>query len=224
MFGTPSSLQPVVARAIIFDLDGTITLPILDFDVIRREIGLPTHPRTPVLEALGQMTPEARAAAEAILLRHEEAAARSSELQDGAAEVIAAIRKRGIPVALLTRNSRLSAETVLARHGLAVDCVYTREDGPVKPAPDSVLAICRKFGAAPRDAWVIGDYLFDLQAGNAAGATTVLIIGDGPVPEYAAQAVHVIRSLRELPGLLAGGSSLGCSMDAPGSDDLRAGS
>ncbi len=191
------------ARAVIFDLDGTLTLPVLDFDTIRREIGLPTQPRTPILEALEHMTPAARAAAEVVLHRHEELAAKSSELQDGAPEVIAAIRRHGIPVALLTRNSRLSVETVLARHGLEVDCIYTREDGPVKPAPDSVLAICARFGVLPQDAWVVGDYLFDLQAGNAAGATTVLMIGDAPMPEYAAQANHVIRRLDELLGLLA---------------------
>jgi HAD superfamily hydrolase (TIGR01509 family) len=191
------------ARAVIFDLDGTLTLPSLDFDAIRREIGLPTHPRTPILEAMEQMTPAARAAAEAIVCRHEELAARGSELQDGAAEVLAAIRQRGIPVAVHTRNSRLSAQTVFARHGLEVDWAHAREDGPVKPAPDSVLAICAQFGVSPRDTWVVGDYLFDIQAGQAVGATTVLMIGDLPVPDYAAQANHVIRRLRELLTLLA---------------------
>lgn len=197
---SPSSSSP--ARAVIFDLDGTLTLPFLDFDAIRREIGVPVHPRTPLLEALDRMAPEARAAAEAILHRHEDLAARSSELQDGAAEVIAAIRRHGIPVALLTRNSRSSVKTVLARHGLAVDCICTREDGPVKPAPDSVLAICDRFHVSPKSAWVVGDYLFDLQAGNAAGAITVLMIGDSPVPEFATQAHHVIRRLSELLALL----------------------
>jgi len=188
---------------VIFDLDGTLTLPFLDFDAIRREIGLPTHPRTPVLEALERMAPDARAAAEAIVHRHEELAARSSELQEGALEVIAAIRGRGVPVALHTRNSRKSVETVVARHGLDVDWICTREDGPVKPSPDSVLAICARFGVPPESTWVVGDYLFDLQAGNAAGATSVLMIGCGPVPEYAGEARYVIRQLRELIKLMS---------------------
>ena len=37
---------------------------------------------------------------------------------------------------------------------------------------------------------------------GAAGAMTVLMIGDGPAPEYATQATHTIRSLRELLRLL----------------------
>ena len=190
------------ARAVIFDMDGTLTRPSLDFDAVRREIGLPAHGRTPILEAMAQMTPEARTAAEAIVCRHEELAARSSELYDGAAEVLAAIRACGIPVAVHTRNSRLSLETVFARHGLEVDWAHAREDGPIKPAPDSVLTICARFGVSPGDAWVVGDYLFDIQAGEAAGATTVLMIGDAPAPEYAGQADHVIRCLRELLALL----------------------
>lgn len=194
--------RPHPARAVIFDLDGTLTVPSLDFDAMRREIGLPVHGRTPILEAMERMTPAARAAAEAIVCRHEELAARTSELYEGAAEVLTAIRRRGIPVAVHTRNSRLSLETVFARHGLEVDWAHTREDGPVKPSPDSVLRICTRFGVPPEDAWVVGDYLFDIQAGAAAGATTVLMIGDAPMPEYAGQADHVIRRLRELLGLL----------------------
>jgi len=66
-----------------------------------------------------------------------------------------------------------------------------------------VRAMCRFFGVAPEAAWVVGDYLFDLQSGHAAGTTTVLMIGDADLPEYADSADHVIRRLRELLALLA---------------------
>jgi len=188
--------------AVIFDLDGTLTEPYFDFDAIRREIGLPTEPRTPILEALEQMTPHQRARAEAILERHEHDGAHASELRHDTKEVIDTIRRRSIPVGLLTRNSRRSVETVLAKHELGFDQIYTRDDGPVKPSPRAVLEICRRFKVSPKSAWVIGDYLFDLQAGNAAGATTVLMIGAGARPEFAGQANYVIRRLNELLPLL----------------------
>jgi HAD superfamily hydrolase (TIGR01549 family) len=198
--GTDSSAMP--PGAVIFDLDGTLTRPYFDFDAIRREIGLATEPRTPVLEALERMTPDERGRAERILHEHEERAARECRLWEDAPHVLDAIRRRRVPVALLTRNSRRSAETVVARHALAFDCVHTREDGPVKPSPEPVLSICRTLGAAPSSSWVVGDYLFDIQSGRAAGAVTVLMVGDGPEPAYADQADHVIRRLTELLDLL----------------------
>ena len=189
--------------AVIFDLDGTLTKPYFDFDAIRREIGLPTEPKTTILEALEQMTAQQRARAKEILHRHEENGAQASELREGAREVVAAIRKRSIPVGILTRNSRRSVQTVITRHGLEFDWLHAREDGPIKPSPESVLDICGRFGVAPESAWVIGDHQFDLQAGNQAGATTVLMIGDGPQPDFAQQADHVIRCLHDLLDLLS---------------------
>jgi HAD superfamily hydrolase (TIGR01549 family) len=191
------------AAVLIFDLDGTLTTPYFDFDAIRREIGLPTAPRTPILEAMEAMTPAERDRCEVILIRHEEKAARESELWDDTSAVLDAIRRAGVPLGLLTRNSRRSVDIVLAKHGLAFDSIHTREDGPIKPSPEPVLMICRTLSAEPTKAWVVGDYLFDLMSGNAAGATTVLMAGDGTVPDYADQADHVIRRLSELLPLLS---------------------
>ena len=78
-----------------------------------------------------------------------------------------------------------------------------RPDGwPVKPSPEPVLQLCRSFRVPPQATWVIGDYLFDIQSGNAAGATTVLLIGDDSRPDYAGQARYVIRRLHELMPLM----------------------
>lgn len=188
--------------AVIFDLDGTITRPCLDFDIIRREIGLPVDPRTPVLEAMEQMDATQRRRAEAILHHHEEQAAMSSELQEGACAVIDFLRCRSIPLGLLTRNSRYCADLVIQQHGLRFDLIHTREDGPAKPSPEPVFTLCRGLSAEPLTSWLVGDYLFDIQSGNSAGLTTVLMIGDKQPPEYAAQADYVITSLKELPGLM----------------------
>ena len=191
------------ASAVLFDLDGTLTQPTFDFDLIRREIGLPTEPRTPILEAMELMTPADRARAEAILHRHEREAAETSLLWDDARHVLAAIRGAGVPVAVMTRNSRQSVDTVLARHGLSFDAEYTREDGPVKPSPEPVLILCRRLEVDPARTWVVGDYLFDIQSGNAAGAVTVLMLGGASLPPWSDQARHVIRRLAELLPLLA---------------------
>jgi HAD superfamily hydrolase (TIGR01509 family) len=187
--------------AVIFDLDGTLTKPMLDFDLIRREIGLPAGP---ILEAVALMNATDRFRAEDILNRHEADAARASTLQEGAHDVLDELRRRGHPTAILTRNARRWVDVVLAKHGIVVDAVRTREDGEVKPAAEPVLDLCRRLRADPASSWVIGDYLFDLQSGKLAGTRTVLMIGDGPTPPYVDQADHVIRRLTEVLQLLEG--------------------
>ncbi len=187
--------------AVIFDLDGTLTRPYFDFDAIRREIGLPADGR-PILESLATMTPEARARAEEILHDHEARVADCCELWEDALEVLSTLQARGIPLGLLTRNSRRSTERVMERHGMRFDRTHTREDGPVKPSPDAILRMCCHWGVKPSQAWVVGDYLFDIIAGRDAGARTILMIGDAPLPAYAGEADHVVRRLRELLDLV----------------------
>ena len=75
--------------AVIFDLDGTLTKPYLDFDAIRLELGIASGP---ILEAIAEMDVAARRNAEVILLRHEWDAAKNATLYDGAVETVAACR------------------------------------------------------------------------------------------------------------------------------------
>jgi HAD superfamily hydrolase (TIGR01509 family) len=184
--------------AIIFDLDGTLTEPYLDFDALRNELGI----KGPVLEAMEQMDPASRAQAEAALLRYEQDAAENASLREGALEVINALRTRGHPIAILTRNARPTVNVVLETHGVRVDALRTREDGAIKPSPEPVLALCTELDAEPLRSWMIGDYLFDILSGRAAGTRTVLMIGDKTPPSFADQADHVIRQLPELLPLI----------------------
>jgi len=185
--------------AIIFDLDGTLTKPYLDFDAIRREIGIE---QGPILEAIATLDAGARREAELILLRHEWEAAKNATLYEGAVETVADCRARGYGVAILTRNARVAVDYLLAEHGFVFDAIRTREDGAVKPSAEPVLSICRELQADPVQSWMVGDYLFDILSGKAAGARTVLMVGEEPVPEYAPQADYVIRSLPELVTLV----------------------
>src|SRR5687768_3851587 len=68
-------------RALLFDMDGTLTEPALDFPAIKAAMGIPVTP--PILEALAEMSPDARAAAEALLHEYEDRAAAASKLNRG---------------------------------------------------------------------------------------------------------------------------------------------
>ena len=188
-----------MAGVIIFDLDGTLTVPVLDFDAIRAEMGLTNEP---ILEAMEQMDDARRDRAQAILERHERRAAHDSALQEGAAETLAALRRRGWRTAILTRNARRWTQLVLDKHKLIVDAMRCRDDGAIKPSAAPILDLCKELGCQPSASWMVGDHLFDIRCGRQAGCTAVLFCGRRPPPEYANQADHVINHLPELLELL----------------------
>jgi phosphoglycolate phosphatase len=184
---------------VIFDMDGTLTEDRLDFAAIRQDLDIP--PDTGILEALAAMDPHRRSQAESKLLAHEMAAAAQAGLADGAQEVLGRIRRAGLAMALLTRNTRRAMEMVLGRFDLSFDLTMTREDGPIKPSPESVLAACRALGVAPGRTACVGDWVFDIQAANAAGCRSVLL-ARGRKLDFADQADYVIQGLKELIPLL----------------------
>lgn len=188
-------------RAVIFDMDGTITEPYLDFGRVRERMGM-SRDDGPILEAMERMTNEERKRAEMVLHRCEAEAAQASSLNDGVHETLDSLARSGILTAVLTRNSRVSTETVLSKHGLRFDLVRTREDGAIKPSPEPVWEICRTLGVEPAETWMVGDYLFDVQSGQAAGARTALFWSGPELPEWHGQADHVITLLTDLISLI----------------------
>ncbi len=183
-------------RGVVFDLDGTLVSQELDFEAIRREIGLPSG--TPLLEALKQLPAPERQTAEAILDRHERLAAETAIAFEGIPEFLAWLEKRQIRRAVLTRNSRWATETVLTRCRLNLDPIVAREDAPPKPSPAGVWRICDAWALPPADVLTIGDYLFDIEAGRQAGTRTALVTHGRDWP-FAHLADVTFPSFRELP-------------------------
>ncbi len=54
-----------------------------------------------------------------------------------------------------------------------------------KPRPGLLLAACRDLGASPRDAWMVGDKVGDVQAGKAIGAATAFFGDAGRREKFA---------------------------------------
>ncbi len=184
-------------KAVIFDLDGTITQPFFDFDAIREEMGL-AKDSGPVLESMQKMTPKQRKHAEAILRCHEERAVTESKLNVGAKRTLAALRKAGISIGVLTRNTRENVLAIAEKHGLNFDSIVDRDDGPVKPEAFGVLELCRRFKVKPQESLVVGDYLFDLLCAKAAGAISVLLANHSKADEFAIHADFKIHKLTEI--------------------------
>jgi len=190
-------LPDMQIKAVIFDLDGTITEPFFDFDAIRREIGFPPD-AGPILELMEKMTAGERENAERILRVHEERAVAESTLNPGATDTLEALRKMSIRIGILTRNKKENAFAVAQKHGLKFDGVVGREEGPVKPDAFGVEYLCRQFAIKPGEAMVVGDYLFDLLCARAAGAIAVLLKNHPKADEFAHHADFVIEKIDDL--------------------------
>ncbi|MBN2136422.1 MAG: HAD family hydrolase [Sedimentisphaerales bacterium] len=184
-------------KAVIFDLDGTITKPHLDFDAIRRDMGLPPD-SGPILESMQKMTPQQHSRAEAILFGHEQTAVAESKLNEGVEQTLRALRRAGIHIGILTRNKRSNALAVARKHGLKFDAVVDREDGPTKPDAFGVLKLCRRFEVEPSHTMLVGDYLFDLLSAKAAGAVAVLLKNHQQADEFTQHADFCIENIREI--------------------------
>ena len=191
----PPSIRP---RAVLFDMDGTLTEPMLDFPRIKAEMGIGSGP---ILESMAELEEPARKKAEAVLLRHEEIVAENSCLNAGCEELLNWLFEMRIPVAIVTRNSRLSADTVMRRHGLKIEVRITREDGPFKPSPVSLELACRRLSITRDQAWMVGDGQYDVEAANAAGIRSVWI-SHRKSRSFIAEPWLVVADLIELLGIM----------------------
>ena len=190
-------------RGFIFDLDNTLVDSRLDFEQMRREMDLPEG--LPILEAIDSLPAERAQRCHEVLHQHELAGAERAALLPGVGELLDTLRRRELPIAVATRNSREIARAMLTKCGISCDLLLTRDCGPVKPDPWPVQFACRIWRLAPSEAVMIGDYRFDVESGRAAGAHTVLLIHHLDPATYPndEQADLVLRSLAESDKLLA---------------------
>jgi HAD superfamily hydrolase (TIGR01549 family) len=194
-------MQPTrIFELVIFDMDGTLIEQMLDFKAIREHLGISADQG--ILEAIAKMEPERRRQAEAWLVQTERQTAQNARLMPGALETLAAIRAANIKTALLTRNTRASMQTVIAKFGLRFDLAWSREDGPIKPSPAPIHSLCTQLEADVKRSWMVGDHEFDILAGRLAGARTVLIIDGQEPPDSEAAPDYVIRQLGELRSIV----------------------
>ena len=172
-------------KAVLFDFDGTLTQPgALDFPRLKKEIGCP--PDDPVLEFIdGLPTRRERERFLSVLEQFEMEAAVHSEPNPGAEDLIAYLRSKGIGVGLITRNRLSCIERALQNFDALdisdFDVVVSRETPvDIKPSGDGVLLAARTLNVDIRQVLMVGDFIFDIQAGQAAGCMTALL-GDGIV-------------------------------------------
>jgi len=202
---------------VLFDMDGTLTLPNHDFAAIKDEMGLARD--VAILEELAVLEgrdPRRAAELHAILERHELQAAETAEPREGAAQVVARLHERGLLTAVITRNARRFARLTLDRIGMAFDVVVCREDAAPKPSAEPLLLACRRLGTAPEASWMVGDFLYDIEAGQAAGCGATVLLREPSQRPFEHAATFVIDRLEELLPLLDRAARAGSRGGTPG--------
>lgn len=178
-------------RAVIFDIDGTITdTNPLFLEAIRqayREFTGEDKPREFFIFTLGIPSPETvrklgipKEQAEAFVARWQElikVGMPKVRLFPGMREVLETLHEAHIPMAIVTAKVRSEMSYQFDRFGLnhLFQVILCAEDAPrPKPYPDPILVACKKLGVPPEEALFVGDSVYDITAARLAGVPFAL--------------------------------------------------
>jgi HAD superfamily hydrolase (TIGR01509 family) len=125
----------------------------------------------------------------------------------GAKAVLDATHQRGLSIALASSANRVEIERYVAMMGIAplIAAITTASDVTrTKPDPDLFIASLEKLGLAPREAFVVGDTPYDVQAASRAGLPTIGVLSGGLAQATleAAGAFMVLSDVGELAARL----------------------
>ena len=161
----------------IFDLDGTLTEPIHNFDQIRTTLDVPKGRL--ILEYIENLDDKKKTHFKQRLVALEMELAMQSKAARGAKSLLNYLRSMGHDVAVLTRNTRANALLTLQNIELLShfqsSLVIGREDTSPKPSKDGIVHLVKKMGAATSKTVIVGDHRIDLQTGRNSNISTIHI-------------------------------------------------
>lgn len=159
----------------LFDMDGTLTCAMHDFDQMRRQLRLPAG--VPILEALDAMAPDEARQKRQALDDMELKMAEDATAQPGSHALLQQLTDRGARIGIVTRNGREIANVTLDACGLLgffdADTIISRDCAEPKPDPAGIELALSRWSATPAQAVMVGDYRFDLESGRRASVATV---------------------------------------------------
>ena len=186
-------------KGIIFDMDGTLTVPSIDFAELRDVLGV--LPEQDLLGVLSSYNEEQKKRHLDIIEEFEQKALKNTKLQPDVNSVLSTFAAANIKMSIITRNSMASAEKVLSLIDIDFEPVLTREFNPVKPDPAPINYILKHWNFSPENVLMIGDYRDDIVCGKNAGTHTCFFSNPDKV-SFSELADFTISSFAELQQII----------------------
>ncbi|MHA2140441.1 MAG: HAD family hydrolase [Candidatus Thorarchaeota archaeon] len=213
-------------KAVLFDLDGTLTVLSLPLDAMRRDTkeyykrqGAPAD-LFDYADGISSSRVKAReyfhskgvsesewtrmeGEVDITLSGHEGWAATDAKLIDGSIDVVRELKALGLKTAILTNNGRTAVDVILKNLPLQdlFDVIQTRNESPSpKPFPDGLNQLVNRIGLKSNEVVYIGDARIDGAAATRAGVEFWgVTTGETPRDELIkAGASHVFDSLQQI--------------------------
>lgn len=173
-------MSQLTARHWVFDMDGTLTCAIHDFDLMRRTMSVPAG--IDILDYLNALPHEKAERHFQWLRQYEYELAEQAQAAEGIHDLLSRLLAQGVTLGLLTRNIAPLARLTLERAGLSSffpdETLLGRDDAEPKPDPDGLRRLAAQWQVTPSSLVMVGDSIIDVMTGRAAGAYTVLLHSD----------------------------------------------
>lgn len=211
-----SSVTPRL-RGVVFDMDGTLTVPVIDFQAMYKKvlgqdmyesIKLKSPSGIDILHHIETWEADKQQTAYQIIADFERQGLERLQIMPGASELCGFLDSKKIRRGLITRNVKSAVDLFHQRFGILFSPALSREFRPYKPDPGPLLHICSTWEMEPNEVIMIGDSLKDdVACGKRAGAFTCLLDETGryAAPEYANvdhKPDYTVSSLAEVISLL----------------------
>jgi phosphoglycolate phosphatase len=214
--------------AILFDFDGTLAIPNLDFADMRRQLNAFTAAHGVEVDDLAHLDMLALMdtamawlnrrggehgnayyrQADSLLQDIEIASAQRGALLPGILELLDALRLRDISIGIVTRNCEPAVRIIFPDVDAYCRALYAREHvEQVKPHPAHLQAALSHLGVASDRALMVGDGAMDMEAGKRLGLFAIGVLsGETPRERLLAHGADLILDsaadlLHQLPSL-----------------------
>jgi len=213
-------------QAVLFDLDGTLIdsapdlagaanelraahgLPALPYELFRPMVGAGARGMLSVAFDLGPQHERFIELRDDFLRRYEQRMTHETRIFDAVLPVLEVLEQRRRPWGIVTNKAARFTDPLVRSLGLQLRAaaVVAGDTTPhSKPHPAPLLEAARRVGFTPEQCMYVGDDVRDVQAGRAAGMTTVVAgwgyLGPGePIEAWGAE--YIIKTPAELLNLL----------------------